>query len=111
MKIKMILGSLIAAALMAAAPATLFAQNAPGACPKGPGYGGPPQTEEERAARQAACLERNGGVCPNGGPQANCPGYGKGQGKGGGKGLRNGTGSRAGNGTCPFANNSAPAKK
>jgi hypothetical protein len=110
MKCKMTIGAVAAAVLMIASPAMLLAQNCPGGGPNGRGYGGPPKSEEERAARQAACLEKNGGVCPNGGPQANCPaggvGQGKGAGKGQGKGLRNGTGPRAGNGS-----NSAAAQK
>ncbi len=63
----------------------------------GRGYGGPPKSDEERAARQAACREKNGGVCPNGGPRAECPGYGQGKGRGQGKGVCDGTGPK-GNG-------------
>ena len=113
MKLKVTLGAMIAGLLLIA-PASLFAQNGPGHGPKGCGYGGPPQTEQERAARQAACLEKNGGVCPNGGPQVNCPAGGKGQGKGAGKGwgkgLRDGTGPRSANGTCPLAAPKAGSK-
>lgn len=58
----------------------------------GRGYGGPPKSEVERAARQAACLEKNGG------PRANCPGLGAGKcqgpGKGQGKGVCDGTGPK-----------------
>jgi hypothetical protein len=64
----------------------------------GCGYGGPPKSDKERAARQAACLE-NGGVCAKGGPRANCPGLG--QGKGQRRGACDGTGPRAGTGNCP----------
>jgi hypothetical protein len=113
MKLKITLGLLVAGLVLAAAPASLLAQNGPGPGPKGNGYGGPPQTEQERAARQAACLEKNGGVCPNGGPQKACPGgmgQGRGAGKGWGKGLRDGTGPRAGNGTCPLASPKAGTK-
>lgn len=86
---------LVAAGLFAAGSA--FAQSQ-GQCPgrggKGRGYGGPPQTEQERAARQAECLEKNGGVCPNGGPRQDCQGprggKGRGQGQGQGKCWRNG---------------------
>lgn len=62
--------------------------------PTGKGYGGPPQTEEERAARQQA----NGGVCPDGGLGEACetPGQGKGQGKR--AGARDGTGKGSGKG-------------
>lgn len=103
-----VIGSLIAASLLLGGVAmTSFAGNGPG---NGRGYGGPPKSDEERAARQAECLERNGGVCPNGGPRAECPGYGqRGQGKGKGqgqgqgwrRGARDGTGPRAGTGNCP----------
>jgi hypothetical protein len=96
---------LVAAGLFAAGSA--FAQSQ-GQCAgrggKGPGYGGPPQSEAERAARRAECLEKNGGVCPNGGPNKDCQGprvgQGRGQGQGQGhgwrKGLCDGTGPRAG---------------
>jgi hypothetical protein len=97
----------VAALILSGFAAELCAQDALGAGCRGFGYGGPPKTEQERAARQAACLERNGGVCPSGGPRANCPagrqGQGKGAGKGWGRGLRDGTGPRAANGTCPLA--------
>lgn len=105
MKQKMLAGLVMAGLLMSGAAITAFAQNGPGRGCNGNGYGGPPLSQEERAARQAACLEKNGGVCPNGGPQTNCPagclGKGKGAGKGGQHGLRDGTGQRSGNGTCP----------
>jgi len=84
---------------------TTFAQNGPGPRGQGKGYGGPPQSAEERAARQADCQAKNGGVCPNGGPGANCPGKGQGKGQGQGNqgrhGARDGTGPRAGTGACP----------
>lgn len=86
---------------------TAFAQSAGGNRPRGQGkgYGGPPQSVEERAARQAACLERNGGTCPQGGPGV-CQGNGRGQGNGKGyrQGLRDGTGPRSADGTCPLGN-------
>lgn len=93
-----------------------LAQNASGNGARGQGlgfgYGGPPRSAEERAARQAACLERNGGVCPQGGPRAECPrlGQGKGWAKGYGyrRGLRDGTGPRSVDGTCPLGNTPAP---
>jgi len=105
MKNSIIAGLIVAGLLVSGAAANLLAQNAP--C-NGRGYGGAPKTAEERAARQAACLEKNGAACPNGGPKANCPSYGQGgQGKGNGKcarqGLRDGTGPRCANGTCPQA--------
>lgn len=107
MKLKLTLGGIIVALVLATAPASLLAQSCPGGGPNGKGYGGPPKTEQERAARQAACLEKNGGVCPNGGPQANCPaggmGQGKGAGKGAGKGLCDGTGAGKAKGTGPSA--------
>ena len=100
------------ASLLAAG--TTFAQNCTGTGPRGQGkgYGGPPQSAEERAARQAECLEKNGGVCPNGGPRAECPGLGQGKGRGKmqgkgngqGRGLRDGTGPRSVDGTCPQGN-------
>ena len=92
-------GLTVTGLFMSGAAANLFAQNAP--C-NGRGYGGPPKSDEERAARQAACLEKNDGVCPNGGPRTNCPGYGQGrgagQGKGWGKGACDGTGPKGPNG-------------
>lgn len=94
---------IVAAGLLAAGSA--FAQRGAGPGGQGKGYGGPPQSAEERAARQAACLEKNGGVCPQGGPGANCQGNGQGKGQGQGnqwrKGARDGTGPRAGTGACP----------
>jgi hypothetical protein len=105
MKSKALGGLLVAGLLMSGAAFSVLAQNGPGQGRNGFGYGGPPKTEAERAARQAACLERNGGLCPNGGPNANCPGRGMGQGQGAGNrwrhGLRDGTGPRGANGTCP----------
>ncbi len=112
---------------MSGAAVSALAQNGPaqGGNGNGKGYGGPPQSQEERAARQAACLEKNDGVCPNGGPQENCQGQGKSQcrgkgqgqcnGKGSGyghrNGLRDGTGPRSVNGTCPNTNAPAQLKK
>ena len=93
---------IVAAGLLAAG--TAFAQNGPSPRGKGNGYGGPPQSAEERTARQAACLEKNGGVCPQGGPRVACQGGGQGQGKGYCRGLRDGTGPRSANGTCPLGN-------
>lgn len=109
-----ILAVIAVASLLAAG--TTFAQNGPGNGQRGQGkgYGGPPQSAEERVARQAACLEKNDGVCPNGGPRAECPGLGQGKGQGQGKGyckgqgqgkgLRDGTGPRSVDGTCPQGN-------
>lgn len=111
-----ILAVITVATLLAAG--TTFAQNCTGNGPRGQGkgYGGPAQTAEERAARQAACLDKNGGVCPSGGPRAECPGIGQGPGKGrmqgkmqgkgngNGRGLRDGTGPRSAAGTCPLGN-------
>lgn len=111
MKNKTLAGLLIAGLLVSGAAFSALAQNGQGGKGKGKGYGGPPQSQEERAARQAACLEKNGGVCPNGGPQTNCPagGLSKGACKAGGgqHGLRDGTGPRSANGTCP----NTPAQK
>jgi hypothetical protein len=111
MKDKTLAGLIVAGLVMSGATVSLLAQNGPGqgrnGC--GKGYGGPPQSQEERAARQAACLDKNGGICLNGGPRTNCPAGGMGKGKGAGKGagnggrhgLRNGTGPRSVNGNCP----------
>jgi hypothetical protein len=115
MKNNVIAGLMVAGLIMSGAAFSAFAQNGPGQGCKvnGKGYGGPPQSQEERTARQAACLEKNDGGCPNGGPQANCQGQGKGQckGKGNGQGqrngLRDGTGPRSADGTCP----NIPAQK
>ena len=104
MKRTVISGLIAAALLLGGMTVSTFAGNGPG---NGKGYGGAPKSDAERAARQAACIERNGGVCPNGGPRVNCPGLGqgKGQGQGQGKGQRrgacDGTGPRAGTGSCP----------
>ncbi len=84
MKNQALAGWILAGLLVSGAALSLSAQAGPGR--NGWGYGGPPQTAEERAARQAACLERNGGVCPNGGPRINCSGFGLGPGQGRGYG-------------------------
>ena len=114
MKNKAIAGLIVAGLVMSGAAFSLLAQNGAGRAGNGKGYGGPPQSQEERAARQAACLEKNGGVCPNGGPNANCQGPGQGKGKGAGHGWRrgacDGTGPRAGTTNCPVTN-PAPAQK
>ena len=105
MKNKALAGWIVAGLVMSGATFSLLAQNGPGQGRNGCGYGGPPQSQEERAARQAACLEKNGGICPNGGARTNCPAGGMGKGKapgnGGRHGLRDGTGPRSSNGTCP----------
>jgi hypothetical protein len=104
MKRTAMIGLVAAALIVSGAATSLLAQNIPG---NGRGYGGPPKSEQERIARQAAGQTKNGGICPNGGPRANCPGLGqgKGQGQGQGKGQRrgacDGTGPRAGKATCP----------
>ena len=107
-----ILTVIAVASLLAAGTTFAQNQNCTGTGPRGQGkgYGGPAQSAEERAARQAACLEQNGSVCPNGGPRTECPGLGQGKGKMQGKGngqcngLRDGTGPRSANGTCPLGN-------
>jgi len=94
---------------------TVFAQGGQGR--RGAGYGGPPKTEEERAARQAQCQKENGGVCPNGGVcdgtgkgqgagrgQGKGKGQGQGQGKGQRRGPRDGSGPRGGGAGCPLGN-------
>ncbi|MCW5555453.1 MAG: hypothetical protein KIS67_25235 [Verrucomicrobiae bacterium] len=98
---RMIISSVMAAGLLIGG-LTLPAFGGNG---NGCGYGGPPKSDEERAARQAACLEKNGGICPNGGPRAEYPGFGqgkgRGQGKGWGKGVCDGTGPKGPNGKGP----------
>jgi len=94
---------IVAAGLLAAG--TAFAGNGPGPRGQGKGYGGPPQSAEERAARQEACPNKDGGVCPQGGPR----GQGQGQGNQWRRGARDGTGPRAGTGACPV--NPGPARK
>jgi hypothetical protein len=109
MKHKTLAGLVIAGLLVSGAAFTAFAQNGAGRAGNGKGYGGPPQSQEEKDARQAACLEKNGGVCPNGGSQTNCQtdcngagkGQGKGKGHGGQHGKRDGTGPRNAGETCP----------
>jgi hypothetical protein len=100
MKRTMISGLIAAGLLFGGMTLSTFAGNGPG---NGKGYGGPPQSEGERAVRQAACQEKNGGVCPNGGPRAagECKGQGKGQGKGMRRGACDVTGPRAGTANCP----------
>jgi hypothetical protein len=103
-----VISSLIAAGLLLGGMAlSSLAGNGPG---NGRGYGGPPQSDEERAARQAECLERNGGVCPNGGPRGAGQCKGQGQGKGQRQGVRDGTGPRAGAGNCPMTKPAQPQK-
>ena len=112
MKRNMIVGCVVAGLLLTGMVTVSLAQNGQGQGPKGRGYGGPPQSQEERAARQAACPKQNGdgtGVCPNGGPGCG-QGQGNGAGKGAGRGLRDGTGPRNANGACPL-NSGTPAKK
>lgn len=63
------------------------------------GNGGPPKTEEERAARKEQCQNANGGACAKGGTcdgQGPGKGAGKCQGKGKGRGACDGSGAGAG---------------
>lgn len=108
------ISTLIALALLTTG--TAFAQGGQGR--RGAGYGGPPKSDAERAARQEQCQKDNGGVCSNNGV---CDGTGKGQGKGAGRGQgkgqgkgqgqgkgkrqgpRDGSGPRGGGGNCPIA--------
>lgn len=113
---RQITGLVVAAIIMGASAGALKAQNAPGQGRNGQGYGGPPASEQERAARQAACAQKNGGVCPGGGPRSECAGQGMRRGKcngagvGARQGLRDGTGPRAAKGTCPLQSQ-APSQK
>ncbi|MCX6878243.1 MAG: hypothetical protein NTW21_31190 [Verrucomicrobia bacterium] len=94
----------IAAALLTAG--SVLAQGGPKR--HGAGYGGPPQTAEERAARQEACDKANGGAgagqgqgwCQGQG-KGWCQGQGQGQGKGQRRGPRDGSGPRGGGADCP----------
>ena len=103
--------TLTAIALFGASSA--FAQGGPGR-----GYGGPPKSDAERAARQAQCQRAD---CPNKGQgQGQRKGWGQGQGQGQGKGWgqgqgqgqgqghrrgpRDGSGPRGGTGNCPINN-------
>ncbi len=89
---------------------TALAQGGPG---RG-GYGTPPKTEEERAARQVERQQANGDNCTDRGNRAgqgktrgrgqgqgNCDGTGQGQGRGRGNGPRDGSGPRGGTANCP----------
>ena len=93
--------TLIAVALLSAGNAS--AQGSQGR--RGAGYGGPPQSDEERAARQEECQKANGGVCDG---QGQGKGWGRGQGRGQGKGQRrgprDGSGPRGGGANCPAGN-------
>ena len=91
----------IAAALLTAS--TALAQGGPNR--RGTGYGAPPQNDAERAARQEACQQANGGACVNGGTRAGQgKGKGQGQGKGQRRGPRDGSGPRGGGANCPAGN-------
>jgi len=85
--------TLIAVALLTAG--TALAQGGPNR--RGKGYGGPPQTEAERAARQEQGQKANGGTCDG-------QGQGQGQGKRLRRGPRDGSGPRGGGGNCPAGN-------
>lgn len=90
---------IVAAGMLAAG--TAFAGNGQG--PRGKGYGGPPQSADQRVARQEACQDRNSGICPQGGPRQNCQGNGQGQEQGNRfrRGARDGSGPRGGTDACP----------
>ncbi len=113
MKLKTTIGWMAAGLLLAGLTTTALAQNGPGAGPKGRGYGGPPQNQQERAARQEACPKQNGdcpAVCPNGG-QGRGQGQGNGAGYGWRRGARDGSGPRNAGGNCPAANPNAARGK
>ena len=112
MKNRALAGLVVVGILMSGAAFSLLAQNGPaqGRNGCGKGYGGPPQSQEERAARQAACQEQGAqcqGPCVTGQPRGQGRGMGWGARNGGGlgyrHGLRDGTGPRSANGTCPNA--------
>lgn len=77
--------TLIAVALLGSG--TAFAQG--NQSRRGGGFGGPPKTDEERAARQEECQKANGGVCDGQGRRD-----GQGKGKGARRGPRDGSGRR-----------------
>jgi hypothetical protein len=83
--------TLIAATLLTAG--TALAQGDQGR--RGAGYGGPPKTDAERAARQEECQKAGGGTCD---------GQGQGQGKRHRRGPRDGSGPRGGGPNCPAGN-------
>lgn len=108
MKNRTITSWIVAGMLISGAALTAFAQNGAGKG-NGKGYGAPPQSQQERADRQASCTQKdcgscNNGACQGGQGQGQCQGNGKGQGKG--KGMRHGacdgTGPRAGTSGCPM---------
>lgn len=107
MKRKLLSGLIAAGLLFGGMTKATFAGNGPG---NGRGYGGPPKSDDERAARQAACNEQNGGVYPNGGPKAAGQCNGQRQGNGKGQGARHGLRDGTGMGNCPV-NSSAPTQK
>jgi len=89
---------------------TALAQGGPGR--SGSGYGTPPKTDEERAARQVERQQANGNNRPNRGNRAgqgqtwgrgqgrsNCDGTGQGRKRG--NGPRDGSGPRGGTANCP----------
>lgn len=105
MKLRKMVGGLVVGLLLTSLATVVNAQNSPGPGPKGRGYGGPPQSPAERAARQEACPKRSGdcpAVCPNGGPGRG-PAAGNGAGQRNRRGVRDGTGPCSANGTCPVA--------
>jgi hypothetical protein len=92
---------------------TALAQGGPGR--SGGGYGTPPKTDEERAARQVERQQSNranrgnrgnrAGQCqPWGRGQGNGNCDGTGQGRGQGNGPRDGSGPRGGTAACPVDN-------
>jgi hypothetical protein len=111
MNMKKTISWIVAGLVLAGAATVSLAQNGPGPGPRGSGYGGPPQSPEERAARQYNCPQKSGdgsAVCPNGGGQCrNGQGNGQGNGHGYRRGLRDGTGPR--NASGPGAGPNAAA--
>lgn len=104
MNIKPLTGILLAALVLGGTAVTIVAQSVSGPGRHGNGNGNGCSAVQKGggdcAAKQADCIQKNGGVCSKGGAQASCAGYGQGNGKCLRQGLRDGTGPRAAKGAC-----------